>query len=380
MINLLLGQPGGGKSYESVAFHVMPAVVEQGRKVITNLPLRLDMWEHFFPGSTKLIEIRGNYQFEGKLYRPFSRPDDYGDTWRKDLGDGNELGPLYIIDECHKSIPRVGTPVAVEEWYAEHRHEGCDVLLITQSYGKVNQAIRDAVQVVYRCKKATAFGSNEKYIRKVQDGLRGEVVNTSIREYESKYFPLYKSHTKTNGAVLEAMANDIVPLWKRWPFKGAAICVVLFLSIVAYQLLKDDKKKLPPAPAKPVQVEHHEQSVTQPMMPSAAPEDVAQPRGPDQKMHPYQGLSMHLQALLKGKRSRNGVDEDFLGGYVTIAQNGQAIRRVSFDDLRTAGYEISYESDTVISLTYKGVDVGFVVADLPTTGLASKVATAGVTN
>ncbi|WP_250637543.1 zonular occludens toxin domain-containing protein [Pseudomonas sp. TCU-HL1] len=40
----MLGQPGGGKSYESVAFHVIPAVVEQGRRVITNLPLALDVW------------------------------------------------------------------------------------------------------------------------------------------------------------------------------------------------------------------------------------------------------------------------------------------------------------------------------------------------
>ncbi|MCY1279453.1 Zonular occludens toxin (Zot) [compost metagenome] len=379
MINLLLGQPGGGKSYESVAFHVIPAVVEQGRKVITNLPLRLDMWEHFFPGSTKLIEIRGNYQFDGKLHRPFSRVEDFGDPWRKDLGDGNELGPLYIIDECHKSFPFKGTPVAVEEWFAEHRHEGADVLLITQSYGKISAAIRDLVQVVYRCKKATAFGSNDRYVRKVQDGLRGEVVNTSIRVYESKYFPLYKSHTKSNGAVLEAMANDIVPLWKRWPFKGAAICLVLFLAIVGYQLFKGDKKALPPAPkAEPVQVVQQAQAD---LLPAAQPaQHVAQPRGPEQKLHPYQGLSMHLQALLKGKRTRDGNQQDFLGGYVTIAQNGQAIRRVSFDDLRTAGYEIAYESDTVISLTYKGVDVGFVVADLPTTGLASKVATAGVAN
>jgi len=41
MINLLLGQPGGGKSYEAVAFHILPALA-QGRKVITNMPLDLE--------------------------------------------------------------------------------------------------------------------------------------------------------------------------------------------------------------------------------------------------------------------------------------------------------------------------------------------------
>lgn len=378
MINLMLGQPGGGKSYESVAFHVIPAVVEQGRKVITNLPLALPIWESYWPGCTKLIEIREPKLIDGEVVRPFSRLEHYGDTWRHpDTG----IGPLYVIDECHLAIP-LRSPdsaeqVRVEEWYSLHRHELADVLLITQSYGKINKAIRDLVQVVYRCKKATAFGFSSRYIRKVQDGLRGDVVNTTDRKYEKKYFSLYKSHTRSSAAAQELDANDIVPLWKRWPFKGAAICLTLFLAIVAYQLVKDDKKTLPPAPKSQP---GHAQQVTSEvaLSPVVSSQVVAQPRGPEQKLHPYQGLSMHLQALLKGKRNSNGVDEDFLGGYVTIAQNGQAIRRVSFDDLRTAGYEIAYESNTVISLTYKGVDVGFVVADLPTTGLASKVATADV--
>lgn len=363
MINLLLGQPGGGKSYESVAFHVIPAVVEKKRKVITNLPLLLDMWEQFFPGSTKLIEIRGSYRHDGKLYRPFSREEDYQDDW-KDPETG--VGPLYIIDECHKSLPRQGTPVTVEEWYAEHRHTGADILLITQSYGKINAAIRDAVQVVYRCKKATAFGSNDKYIRKVQDGIRGEVVNISIREYEKKYFPLYKSHTKSNDSVQEAFASDIVPLWKRWPFKGAAICAVIVCGMTAWNLLRDGKH-VPVKPAPAVVVVSPQVKASAP-----PPKEEAQPRGPDKRMHPYDGSAMHLQALVYGKRYREGKEEQFLSGYVTISQNGQPIRRVSFRDLWDAGYEIVMLSSTVISVSYKGYDVGYVVSDLPTVSLASK--------
>lgn len=362
MINLLLGQPGGGKSYESVAFHVIPAVVEKNRKVITNLPLLLDMWEQFFPGSTKLIEIRGNYRHEGKLYRPFSRVEDYEDDW-KDPETG--VGPLYIIDECHKSLPRQGTPVTVEEWYAEHRHTGADILLITQSYGKINAAIRDAVQVVYRCKKATAFGSNDRYIRKVQDGIRGEVVNTSIRQYEKKYFPLYKSHTKSNDSVQEAFASDIIPLWKRWPFKGAALCAVVVCGMTAYNLLHDKNAVASVAKPAPVAVVHVDEA-----MPASPPKEEAQPRGPEKRMHPYDGSTMHLQALVYGKRFREGREEPFLSGYVTIAQNGQPIRRVSFRDLWDSGYEILMLSSTAISVSYKGYDVGYVVADLPTVSLA----------
>lgn len=375
MINLLLGQPGGGKSYESVAYHVIPAVVEQGRKVITNLPLILENWEAYFPGSTKLIEIRKPYKEEvtddkgkvtTKVVVPFSRLEHYGDEWRHPKDD---VGPLYIIDECHKSIPLRGTDVAIEEWFAEHRHELADVLLITQSYGKINKAVRDAVQLVYRCKKAVAFGSSDRYIRKVQDGIRGEVVNTSIREYEKKYFPLYKSHTKSNKSAQEAYANDVVPIWKRWPFMGAGICFLFAGAILTYQFTRSDKKAPPPVAhvqqvevVKPV--EHIEPVKPQPVA------EVAQPRGPEKKIHPFQGLEMHLLAVTKFNNREPGKQD--LYGYVGLARDGQIIRKVSFDDLRTAGYQIKYESLSVVSMTYKGFDIGYVITDMPTVSLGGK--------
>lgn len=370
MINLMLGQPGGGKSYESVAFHVIPAVVEQGRKVITNLPLRLDMWEHYFPGCSRNIEIRRPRVVDGKTIHAFSQLSDYGDPWRH---PETGVGPLYIIDECHKSLPRIGTPVAVEEWYAEHRHEVADILLITQSYGKINQAIRDAVQLVYRCKKATAFGSNDRYIRKVQDGIRGEVVNTTVREYEGKFFPLYKSHTKSTGFATEALANDIVPLWKRWPFKGAVICLVLFLGMVVYITGFMGKKEpepvvmVDPIYAQPAPVAAVA-AAPQPEQPT--PSTPPAPRGPDKQIHPYQGFTFHLSAVMRGQRDDS---TSYLNGYVTISQNGQPIRQVSFRDLEETGYTISYQSPTVISLAFKGYDLGYVVSGLPTVSLAGNL-------
>jgi zona occludens toxin len=57
VINLLLGAPGGGKSYEATVYHIIPAL-EKGRKVITNLPLNLEELEKIIPGCSSLIEIR----------------------------------------------------------------------------------------------------------------------------------------------------------------------------------------------------------------------------------------------------------------------------------------------------------------------------------
>ncbi|MBI5918423.1 MAG: hypothetical protein HY849_03485 [Nitrosomonadales bacterium] len=62
MINLLLGPPGGGKSYEATVYHVLPALAK-GRKIITNLPLDLDRIElhivAFLSSPTK-----SSYHFE----------------------------------------------------------------------------------------------------------------------------------------------------------------------------------------------------------------------------------------------------------------------------------------------------------------------------
>lgn len=372
MINLILGQPGGGKSYEAVAFHVIPALVD-GRRVITNLPLNVEVIEAYFPGAARLIQLRTPQLVDGVLVRPFSRVEHYGDEWRH---PETGVGPLYVIDECHLAMPRAVVDRAevpqqrlVEEWYSMHRHELADVLLITQSYGKVNRAVIDLVQVVYRCKKATAFGTSNRYIRKVQDGVRGEVVNTAVREYEAKFFKFYRSHTKSSKAAEELTAGDIVPLWKRWPFKGAAICLLLFAAQVTYIMLRGDDE--PPSPtldpiyAAPAVTAPEAPPVQQ--QPQQAP---PAPRGPAKQVHPYDGYGFHLTALMHRQRDDG---QRHLTGYVTITQNGQSIRQVSFRDLEQAGYAVEYQSDTVIGLTYRGIDLGYVVSGLPTIKLAGNL-------
>lgn len=218
MYNLLIGPPGGGKSYEAVVYHVLPTL-EAGRKVITNLPLNVAELAKIDARFPALIELRTKTKGQGCPH-VFGNIEDYGDDWRHpETGQG----PLYAIDECHKPLRRGRTLLAVEEWYAEHRHEGADVLLMTQSYGKVSKDITDSAQVVYRVKKMTAFGDDTKYIRKVQDGVRGDVLSVSERSYESRYFRLYKSHTRSVAAVLEADARDISPAFRKWLRAGYAV-------------------------------------------------------------------------------------------------------------------------------------------------------------
>lgn len=355
MIFLLLGAPGGGKSYEAVVHHVLPAL-QCGRKVITNLPLDLERFKQIDPAFPGLIEVRtvsspARGQWvpggEGSAFkvakvptqaditrRPFSGVWDYYDEWQHPK-DGT--GPLYVIDECHLAMPRGSTDRQVEEWFSLHRHFRCDVLLITQSYGKVSRAIVDLVQVVYRVRKNVALGSSNSYTRKVQDGVRGEVVNTAIRRYEAKYFGLYRSHTQT-GAGREAMASDVRPLWRHWSFMGALFCFVVVAVALASGKVQspvavpaDAKLSVQPkAKADPPPVAQLPASA--PGKPVQGPASGAQV-GPQKpvNLEPFAGRGLHITGLMQ------------MGARVvytfSLSQNGQHIAALTDADIRAAGYE-----------------------------------------
>lgn len=342
MINLLLGPPGAGKSYEAVVFHILPAVLS-GRKVITNLPVNVEAFREV-GADPSLIELRFACIENPK---PFSSPDDYGSEWRGDDG----IGPLYVIDECHKPLPKGMTLRMVEEWYAEHRHETADVLLITQSYGKISQSIRDMVQVVYRVRKATALGSDKRYIRKVQDGLRGEVMNENIRTYNPDRFGLYKSHTKTTGLATESKASDIKPIWKHWSVMGAMVLVPVGVVVVLWtassMFFPESDNAVEVVQAKPVTekkeyVPHNlrGQSVASP----AAPEP---PEKPEKINHPFAGLGLHISAYLHSEATNKTMYS------ISASQNGQRVFRMSDAELVKAGYTVKPVTPCLIEVRYE---------------------------
>lgn len=59
------GIPGSGKSYEAVAFHILPAL-KNGRKVITNLPLEIEQIRIINPDWVNHIEVRGTTSWASK--------------------------------------------------------------------------------------------------------------------------------------------------------------------------------------------------------------------------------------------------------------------------------------------------------------------------
>ncbi|WP_418132680.1 zonular occludens toxin domain-containing protein [Variovorax sp. 375MFSha3.1] len=254
MINGLEGIPGSGKSYEACVFQVL-AALKVGRKVITNLPLEIDAYAAIDPAYRELIEMRyvaapvrgswdpdrvdpatgkgsafelfadGHVDPPAEGSRPFGTVWCYWSDWKHPK---TGLGPLFLVDECHVPMPKLGTAKAVVEWYKLHRHFNCDVLLATQRFRALCPDIAEIMAMVIKVRKADVLGRPDEYIRKVHAGYRGAVIQESVRKYEPHYFALYRSHTQGN-AVLEASAADVAPVSvrvKRWTRTAWALVAV----------------------------------------------------------------------------------------------------------------------------------------------------------
>jgi zona occludens toxin len=374
MINILIGPPGGGKSYEAVVYHVLPALAN-GRKVITNLPLQMNRIAAIDATYVPLVEIRlktlgtkkeVDWEKAEKLHskfgivskteffseRAFANPEDYADTWRHPVSGS---APLYVIDECHLALPRGGTKRLVEEWFSLHRHESADVLLMTQSYGKVSQSIIELVQLCYKVRKGTAFGTSKRYIRKVQDGIRGDVVNTAVREYQKQYFSLYLSHTRGGGA--ELAAQDVVPMWKRWPFIGTGIAVVVLIAMIPFLKnplavnVKPSQAIVPAPMRKGDEIKQASAVVAEKRL--AVDEQKADSSLP---MEPYGGKGFHYQ----GKLSIGSKLMHVFG----VSQNAQLIGSVTSEELELAGYRVKI-TGSCTGWVYYGKTERPVVCDSP---------------
>ena len=197
MINALVGRPGGGKSYEAVRYHLIPAL-QSGRYVVTNMSIQIDEICNFYGEECreKIVIVEAEMHQYG-LKRPFSDESDfvkYDESFHNESGQG----PLFIIDEVHLSIPVSGTSKEVLEYASLHRHYGHDILIITQNLRKVHRDIRDMVEITWRCIKNAAGGNDQEYIQKQymgsNTGRGGDELSTEFRTYDKNYFR-FTSHT-----------------------------------------------------------------------------------------------------------------------------------------------------------------------------------------
>lgn len=393
MINGLEGIPGSGKSYEAVAFHVLPAL-RSGRRVITNLPLNIDAFAAIDPAWRDLLEVRtrpaprlGDWNAaniaEQEAFQvwadrdPEPQPEsvstfgtvwDYHSTWSSERGQG----PLFVIDECHVALPKVGTPDHVVQWFKLHRHYNADVLLMTQSFRDINQPIAQLIATLIRCRKADILGKSGSYIRKVHAGYRGALIQSDERKYEAQYFGLYRSNTQSAGSS-ESAVQDVSPMivrfnrfkwawivfsvgvmaWAFWPKPGTDIwgrttapakaSVPTKPTTQAGQAMLQQQAPLPQGQAAQV-----------PQQPASQPESVPQPEVKD----PLYGKLLHMTGDLQ-KQGRSWVA-------FVVSDQGRRVFDLTSDDLRQAGYSIKHLGHCMATVKWETV-VRQVTCDAPFT-------------
>lgn len=414
MINGLEGIPGSGKSYEAVVYHVLP-MLQQGRRVITNLPLVVEMFAAIDPSYTELVELRrrpkpvlGVWNADamdddgnGNAFTLFDQhPDlskvvhsvdrsnrsaeslsvfghvwDYYSTWKHpETGQG----PVFIIDECHLALPTIGTDKEVVEFFKLHRHFNCDILLMTQSFRDINQPIARLMAMLVRCRKADILGKKDRYIRKVHAGYRGAPISVEERPYKKQFFPLYKSHTQGN-SVAESAAQDVLPLsvklrratWAFWVFTVVAIAWMYWpksdqknkVQKTSDMQWTKDLKALPPggtlrAPEQPAQARKTSTEANTQVPTKNAPSD-----DPDAIPEPYASKGLHLT----GRISMGGKTVHTFA----VSNGGQRISTLDSRELQAMGYKWQPLTDCAGTLRWKG-KAQSITCDAPTLAQGSQ--------
>lgn len=365
MLNLLLGRPGGGKSYEAVAFHVIPAVKAK-RLVVTNLPLIVEYFEAVYPGSSDFIvlvdeltvkDIRAKAGVVVKgICHPFSLMCDW--VGLHDWRDQSGRGPLYVIDECHFPMPAKGTKPEIPDFLSMHRHYGIDVLLMTQHQSKINRDVANMVQVVYKVSKNFITGFGKSYHRQVYDGTRGNCVSSGKRKYDSSFYGFYKSHTKSATAVDEARPADVRPIW----FSKYFIFVYCFSTVFLLYLIFGVDWSMPTevAPASrssmPASGVGSSSVVSVPVRSGPVPVSPVSSALPGQSQvaypsepAPYDGLDLYISGVAEYTDRGRFVKQVYFEAY----QRDQFVADLKLTDLVLAGYQVQVLSDCLVRLRYQ---------------------------
>lgn len=229
------GLPGSGKSYSVVEHQILPAL-KAGRRLVTNVSLKLDKLREDFPNA-ELVELpTQRVQAEPACIYEYVTP-----------------GSVLVLDEVWRLFPAGlkanHVPEAFRKLLAEHRHmvddkgDSCQIILVTQDLAQISAFARQLVETTFRTVKLTNVGLSGQFRVDVHNGPAvgpNPPEHGKIRQifgrYESKVYQYYESHTlrgegqavasKVNEKSLDKRANIL----RRPIFLVGAIAVPLLIG------------------------------------------------------------------------------------------------------------------------------------------------------
>jgi hypothetical protein len=253
----VLGSPGAGKSYETVRRFVTNACKNK-RKIITNLPLKIEEIEKKFPEMKGLIELRQGKDQSNPYASAFDDVKDLKDDWKNDRGNR----ALIIIDEAHFCIgnhKHKDKLTPYEDFFSTHRQEGYDVILITQTAKRLSPRVLGMCETFYHCFNKSSIGLSRLYEVVITSDVRERLTKNTPREkftYSPEIHNLYRSHALAENPIQEMKPNkpSVYQLLKMWWFIPVGLFLILF---TIYYIFSRDVNLNPTNFAKDVNVEQN---------------------------------------------------------------------------------------------------------------------------
>lgn len=187
------GTPGSGKSYDAIATHLVPALAKRRRVFARINGLNRDAIAAYINANTRQEKGAITVEHLEVLLVELSEDDVRALHERTDLN-----GALVIVDEAHEFWVADKKPLApeVENFFAKHRHHGCDILLISQFYKRIHLAVRSRVERKAVFTKQSAIGLDSKYQVRYYAAImpdKYEKTTAELKSYDKAIFPLYQS-------------------------------------------------------------------------------------------------------------------------------------------------------------------------------------------
>lgn len=256
MIVFFVGTPGSGKSYEAVKKIVDN--LRMGRVVCTNIDgMDLPESQEYLKSVLNFddYQLRQKFRFLTKeQVNNFWKTEEITDLVHRFDADNDifedltvakqELicpkGCLIVIDEAHKFFNahdwQDRNNRELGNWASTHRHEGYDLVFITQKIEKVDKQVRTLAEWTYLFKKVNFLGGavNKKYLcfSFTGDDHACAPLSKSVRTYNPFYFPAYRSYTSADAKEVGFMAHSNV---LKHPVFFAIPLVIAFVLYMFFQ-------------------------------------------------------------------------------------------------------------------------------------------------
>lgn len=246
MIVFFVGTPGSGKTYEAVKKIVDN--LRAGRTVCTNIDgmddkrnqeyikALIDMDDYTFLERFRFLTKTEVLNFWGTrtVSKTLQLPNNQTETVEQ-----TELicpkNSLIVLDEVHKFFNarswQSETNNLMADWASTHRHDGYDLVMITQDIDKVEKQVRSLTEWCYFFRKVNFLGGavQKKYLCYAYSGddHRGQPLSKNVRTYQQKYFPCYKSYTTADAKEVGFMTH--VNIFKHPIFFAIPVVLLAFI-------------------------------------------------------------------------------------------------------------------------------------------------------